>query len=95
MENLIYAVPLIAVLGLIFMFIKAQWVTKQEEGTDRMKEIAGYIQDGAMAFLKAEYRILAIYVVIAGILLGVLSTQVESSHPLIIAAFVIGCFLVP
>ncbi len=92
MENLIYAVPLIAVLGLIFMFIKAQWVTKQEEGTDRMKEIAGYIQDGAMAFLKAEYRILAIYVVIAGILLGVLSTQVESSHPLIIAAFVIGCF---
>lgn len=89
--SLIYLVPALAVLGLIVMAIKSAWVTKQDAGTDRMKEIAGYVAEGAMAFLKAEYRILAIYVVIAGAGLGWLSQVVESSHILIVAAFVMGC----
>ena len=55
-----------------------------------MRGIAANIADGAMAFLKAEYRVLAIYVVIAGALLGWLSTQVTTSHPLIVFAFVVG-----
>ncbi|MFM9986533.1 MAG: sodium-translocating pyrophosphatase, partial [Flavobacteriales bacterium] len=92
MDSLIYIVPALGVLGLIVMAIKSAWVTKQDAGNDRMKEIAGYVAEGAMAFLKAEYRILAIYVVIAGIGLGVLSTQAPNSHWLIVVAFVIGCF---
>jgi len=91
MENLIYIVPALGILGLIVMVMKSRWVTAQDAGTDRMKEIAGYIAEGAMAFLKAEYRILGIYVVIAGSGLGFLSTQVESSHMLIVVAFVLGC----
>jgi K(+)-stimulated pyrophosphate-energized sodium pump len=91
MDNLIYLVPALGILGLIVMAVKSAWVSKQDAGTDRMKEIAGYIAEGAMAFLKAEYRILAIYVVIAGGALGWLSQVVPSSHILIVAAFVIGC----
>jgi K(+)-stimulated pyrophosphate-energized sodium pump len=73
------------------MVIKSTWVSKQDAGNERMKEIAGYVAEGAMAFLKAEYRILAIYVLIAGAGLGWLSTLVETSHWLIVVAFVIGC----
>jgi K(+)-stimulated pyrophosphate-energized sodium pump len=91
MDNLIYFVPALGVLGLIVMAMKSAWVTKQDAGTDRMKEIAGYVAEGAMAFLKAEYRILAIYVLIAGTGLGILSQMVETSHWLIVVAFVIGC----
>ena len=91
MDSLIYIVPALGVLGLIVMAIKSAWVTKQDAGNDRMKEIAGYVAEGAMAFLKAEYRILAIYVGIAGSGLGVLSTQAPNSHWLIVVAFVI-CF---
>ncbi len=92
MNNLIYLVPALGVLALIVMAMKSAWVTKQDAGTDRMKEIAGYIAEGAMSFLKAEYRILAIYVVVAGIGLGILSQVVATSHWLIVVAFVIGCF---
>ncbi len=92
MDSIIYLVPVLAVVGLLYMVTRAMWVTKQEAGTDRMKEIAGYIAEGAMSFLKAEYRILAIYVVIAGAALGYLSQIVATSHILIVAAFVIGCF---
>ena len=92
MDNLIYLVPALGVLGLIVMALKSIWVSKQDAGTDRMKEIGGYIAEGAMAFLKAEYRILAIYVVIAGVGLGILSQMVATSHWLIVVAFVIGCF---
>jgi K(+)-stimulated pyrophosphate-energized sodium pump len=90
MDNLIYIVPALGVLGLIVMAIKSAWVTKQDAGNDRMKEIAGHIADGAMAFLKAEYKILAVFVVVAGAALGVLSQMVETSHWLIVVAFVIG-----
>ena len=90
MENLIYLVPAMGVLGLIIMAVKSAWVRKQPAGNERMQEIAGYVAEGAMAFLKAEYRILAIYVVIAGAGLGWLSTIVTSSHILIVFAFVLG-----
>ncbi|MFM7813948.1 MAG: sodium/proton-translocating pyrophosphatase, partial [Flavobacteriales bacterium] len=90
MNSLIYLVPAVAVLGLVVMAVKSAWVGKQDAGTDRMKEIAGYVAEGAMAFLKAEYKILAIFVVIAGAGLGVLSQVVETSHWLIVVAFVMG-----
>src|ERR1051326_5084010 len=95
MENLIYILPVFGIIGLIYMLFISMWVTKQDAGDSKMAGIASHIAEGAMAFLKAEYRILAIYVVLAGIGLGVLS-QVEKvaahSHWLIVAAFVTGCF---
>jgi K(+)-stimulated pyrophosphate-energized sodium pump len=90
MENLIYFLPLFAVVGLIYMAFLYNWVGKQPDGDDLMRKIAGYIADGAMAFLKAEYRVLSVFVIIAGALLAFLSTRVESTHWFIVIAFVIG-----
>jgi K(+)-stimulated pyrophosphate-energized sodium pump len=96
MENLVYILPLFGILALIYTFVKFVWVGKQDAGNDKMKSIANAIAQGAMAFLKAEYRVLAIYVVIAGILLGIISTvdgiRSEHSHWFIVVAFVIGAF---
>ena len=65
MENfLLYLVPFLGIIGLIVMAIKSAWVTKQDAGDDNMKELASHISTGAMAFLKAEYRVLAIFVVV-------------------------------
>ena len=89
-QNLIYLVPAIAVLGLVVMAIQTAWVRKQSTGNERMSEIATYIHEGALAFLNAEYRLLAIFVVIAGALLGFVSTLVETTHWFIVIAFVIG-----
>jgi K(+)-stimulated pyrophosphate-energized sodium pump len=72
------------------MLVLQSWVKKQDAGDEKMRVIAAHIADGAMAFLKAEYRVLAVFVVIASALLGWLSTQVTTSHPLIVLAFVIG-----
>lgn len=91
MNNLVYIIPALGIIGLLVMIMKSRWVSAQPDGNDRMKEIAGYVAEGAMAFLKAEYRILAIYVVLAGAALGVLSQMVDTSHFLIVAAFVLGC----
>ncbi|MCB0526783.1 MAG: sodium/proton-translocating pyrophosphatase, partial [Saprospiraceae bacterium] len=90
MSSLVYFLPIFGVIGLVYMFLLQQWVTKQDAGDEKMQGIAKNIADGAMAFLKSEYRILAIYVLIASVLLGWLSTQVETSHPLIVIAFIIG-----
>ncbi|MEZ4942370.1 MAG: sodium-translocating pyrophosphatase [Saprospiraceae bacterium] len=90
MSTLVYLLPLFGVAGLLYMLILQNWVKKQDAGDDKMGSIAAHIADGAMAFLKAEYRVLAVYVVIAGALLGWLSTQVTTSHPLIVIAFIIG-----
>ncbi len=91
MNSSIYLVPAVGILGLIVMAAKAAWVTKQDPGNERMREIASHIADGAMAFLKAQYLILAIYTVIAGGFLAWMSQKVETSHILIVVAFVFGC----
>jgi K(+)-stimulated pyrophosphate-energized sodium pump len=87
---LLYSVPAIAILGLIIMAIQGAWVRKQDAGESKMAEIAQHIHEGALAFLNAEYRILAIFVVVAGALLGFVSTIVETTEIYIVAAFVIG-----
>ncbi len=92
MSSLFYLVPGFGVLALLYTFIKSAWVTKQDAGNDRMKEISGYIAEGAMAFLKAEYKILTYFVVIAGLLLGVMGATNPKSSPMIAGAFVIGAF---
>ncbi|MDE0722418.1 MAG: sodium/proton-translocating pyrophosphatase, partial [Flavobacteriales bacterium] len=89
-DNILYLVPVIAILGLVVMSIKGSWVRKQPKGNDRMTEIATYIHEGALAFLNAEYRLLAIFVVIAGAALAFVSTIVPDTHWFIVVAFVIG-----
>ena len=72
-NNLIYILPAFGILGLIYMMFLTSWVNKQSAGSDKMKKLSGYIANGAMAFLKAEYRMLAVFVLIAGGALGALS----------------------
>jgi K(+)-stimulated pyrophosphate-energized sodium pump len=91
MNTLIYVVPALGILGLIIMAIKSAWVTKQDAGDANMQELAGYIADGAMAFLKAEWKILSYFVVIAAILLAWSGTiEGANSSPIIAIAFIIG-----
>ena len=72
LQSVLYSLPVLGLLGLVYVFWKSAWIGQQDAGTDKMKKIAGHIAEGAMAFLKAEYRILAVYVVVAGIGLGFL-----------------------
>ncbi|WP_276131991.1 sodium-translocating pyrophosphatase [Polluticoccus soli] len=88
--EIMYLVPAFGVLALLYTFTKGAWVSKQDAGGDRMKEIAKYIAEGAMAFLKAEYKILTYFVVIAGLLLALMGYANPKSSPLIAGAFVIG-----
>ena len=83
-------VPVFGIVGLIYMFVLRQWVVKQDSGSEKMSKLAAYVKEGALAFLNAEYRILAIFVVVAGILLGIVSSIVETTHWFIVVAFVIG-----
>ena len=70
MQNLIYAAPVAGVLALVFAWFKASWVSKQDPGEANMVEIAGQIQEGALAFLRAEYRVLTIFVFVVAAILG-------------------------
>jgi len=75
------------------MAVKAAWVTKQDAGDGDMAQLAGYIADGAMAFLRAEWKVLSYFVVVAGILLAYSGTTVATSSPVIAISFVVGAFL--
>jgi len=93
MNNSIYLVPILGLIGLVAMYVKFVWVSKQEAGDARMTEIASYIAAGAIAFLKAEWRVLTYFAVIVAILLGYSGTLVENSSPVIAVSFVLGAFL--
>jgi K(+)-stimulated pyrophosphate-energized sodium pump len=92
---LLYLVPLAGLIGLIFAFAKAKWISAQDPGTDRMRELAGYVQEGAMAFLRREYKVLAIFVVIVAAALAIAnmvgeSTDANFKTPLVAISFVLG-----
>jgi len=87
---LFYAVPAMGVVGLLYTLIKFNWVSQQDAGNARMKEISQFIAEGAMAFLKAEWKILAYFVVIVAILLGFMASKNEGSHWSIAVSFIIG-----
>ena len=91
-SQLAYAVPAAGALALAYAFWKASWVRAQPAGNEKMQEIALLIKQGAMAFLGREYKILAIFVAIVAVLLGVTNMSGENQSPLIAAAFVIGAF---
>ncbi len=95
-DAILYFIPLMGVIGLIVMAIKSAWVSKQDAGDKNMQELAGYIADGAMAFLKAEWKVLSIFVVFAAALLAYSGTiheingrEIHSSW-IICIAFIIG-----
>ena len=90
MDNLFYLMPLMGIIGLLYTFIKFKWVSKQEAGTDRMREISTYIAQGAMAFLRAEWKILGYFVAIVALLLGIMASANPTSHWAIAVAFIIG-----
>ena len=93
-ENLIYLIPCFGLLGLIVMAVKSAWVSKQDTGDENMLELATHIANGAMAFLKAEWKVMTYFAIIAAALLA-WSGMSESadSHPIIALAFIIGAFL--
>ncbi|WP_417445086.1 sodium-translocating pyrophosphatase [Joostella sp.] len=89
-SNIIYVPMLMAILGLIFMGIKAAWVKRQPAGNEKMQSISKSIKEGALAFLNAEYRLLVIFVIIAAIALFGISIVVDTTSWMIVPAFVIG-----
>ncbi len=98
-DTILYLIPLLGVVGLIVMAIKSAWVSKQDAGDDNMQRLAGFIAKGAMAFLRAEWKILSYFVVIAAILLawsgtfkGTAEHPIHSS-PIIAISFIIGAVL--
>jgi K(+)-stimulated pyrophosphate-energized sodium pump len=93
MDKLIYLVPCMGIIGLLYTFIQFKWVAKQDEGTDLMKQISRYIAEGAMAFLKAEWKILGYFVVIVALLLGFMASTNPHSHWAISIAFILGAIL--
>jgi K(+)-stimulated pyrophosphate-energized sodium pump len=90
MNNLLYLIPAFGLIGLLYTFVKFNWVSKQDAGNDRMKEISNYIAEGAMAFLRAEWKILGYFVAIVSILLAIMALANPASHWSIAIAFIIG-----
>ncbi|CAL2084465.1 sodium-translocating pyrophosphatase [Tenacibaculum sp. 190524A05c] len=89
-SNIVYVPIILAVLGLVFMFIKMSWVKKQDAGDEKMQSISKSIKEGALAFLNAEYRLLLIFSIIASIALFLISQYVDTTHWIIVIAFIIG-----
>ena len=91
MESFMIYMPIaMAVLGLIYMWVKQSWVMKQNAGDGKMKEISDHIYEGALAFLSAEYKLLTIFVVVVSVLLAIVSIVVPTTHWLIVVAFIFG-----
>ncbi|MBE0436888.1 MAG: sodium-translocating pyrophosphatase [Methylomicrobium sp.] len=87
-----YFTPVFGLLALFFIIKRSAWVNKQDAGNERMTRIAGFIEDGAMAFLKAEYRVLSIFVVLVAILLGWMGSLSDDSSWMIALSFILGAF---
>ena len=90
MEQLVNYLWAFGILALIFVFIKNAWVSKQEEGDAKMSRIAKNIADGAMSFLKAEYKILSIFVACVAVLLYFKGASEEGSNGMVAVSFIVG-----
>ncbi len=90
MDNLLFIPIALSLVGLVFMFIKMQWVKKQDPGNEKMVGISKSIKEGALAFLNAEYKLLAIFVIFASVALFVISQMVETTDWTIVPAFIVG-----
>lgn len=90
MDYLIYLLPLAGIIGLLYTYLRSNWVARQEIGDERMGRIAQNIADGAMAFLKAEYRVLAIFVLVVAVLLAFKGANEEDSNFWVAISFIVG-----
>lgn len=90
MNTLLVVIPIFGLLALGFTYWRSAWVAKQETGTETMDRIAKNIAEGAMAFLRAEYKVLALFVVCIAVLLAIGGFRDENSHPLVALSFVVG-----
>lgn len=90
MESIINYLPLFGVVALVFVFVKNAWVSKQDEGSDKMAKIAKNISEGAMSFLKAEYKILTIFVIAVAVLLYFKGSTEQNSNGVVALSFVVG-----
>ncbi|WP_299124991.1 sodium-translocating pyrophosphatase [uncultured Winogradskyella sp.] len=90
MEFIVKFLPAFGVLALLFVFIKNMWVSKQDAGEDKMARIAKNIAVGAMSFLKAEYKVLAIFVVAVAVLLFFKGNSEEGSNGMVAVSFIVG-----
>ncbi len=90
MKFLVYLIPFLGLLALVYSLFKNAWINKQPVGSDKMAEIAGHIREGAIAFLKTEYKVLLVFVVSVAILLGFANASRADSSWLISVSFVVG-----
>jgi len=92
MNNFVYVIPAMGILGIIVLITKSLWVSKQDAGDKNMQELADYIAKGAMAFLRSEWKVLSYFAIITGLLLAYSGTLVPDSDPIIAISFIIGAF---
>ena len=92
MNELLILIPISGLIALLFTYFRASWISRQDPGNERMQKIARSIAEGAMAFIKAEYQIIAIFVILVAILLTFQGAITENSHPLVGLSFVVGAF---
>ncbi|HQF43890.1 MAG TPA: sodium/proton-translocating pyrophosphatase, partial [Ignavibacteriaceae bacterium] len=90
MDLIFHIIPLFGVLALLYTFWKSSWISKQDAGTEKMKVISNHIAEGAMAFLKAEYKVLIIFVIVVAALLAYSGSNTVDSSPLVGVSFVVG-----
>jgi K(+)-stimulated pyrophosphate-energized sodium pump len=93
MEQIVWYIPLAGLVGILFIMLKTRWIDKQDAGNEKMQRIAGYIAKGAMAFLRAEYRILAIFVASVSVLLFIKGSYEPGSNGFVVISFVAGAVL--
>ncbi len=92
MNWIIYIIPFLGLSALIYSFLKSSWINKQESGHEKMVEISNHIKNGAIAFLKTEYKVLIWFIIIVAILLGISNSGRNNSSWLIAVSFIFGAF---
>lgn len=90
MDWIIFTIPFMGLIALVYSFVKSKWIGKQSVGTPLMEEISGYIREGAIAFLKTEYKVIAIFVIAVSALLAFGNSFSDASSPLIALSFIVG-----
>jgi len=90
MESLIYVIPLTGLSALLYSYLKNNWINKQSTGTEKMTEISQHIREGAIAFLKTEYKVLVLFVIVVALLLALSNFSQSNSSWLIAVSFVTG-----
>lgn len=90
MDLIFHIIPLFGVLALLYTFWKSSWISKQDAGTEKMKVISNHIAEGAMAFLKAEYKVLIVFVIVVAALLAYSGSNSVDSSPLVGVSFIVG-----